>query len=339
MSSHRIEWDVVATEFPDGGSTAEQFHFFLRYAILAPSAQNSQPWLFEVRDEFVDLYADRTRRLPVLDPLDRQLTISCGAALANLLIAMRRFGCPGETEFFPDAANQDLLVRVRVGSPKQPTQQTIDMFDAIVKRRTNRRPFSERPIGYQTADELSLAAELQGAHFVRMHPDQKLAAADLIAEGDRLQLQDRNFRRELSDWTAVSEDRRDGIPGTKKGYGSVTQLAAPLIIRTFDRGDQIAAKEHELATHSPILAALCTDRDDPAAWLSCGLALEDVLLVARSHGIDASYLNQPLERDELRPKFAELVGYKCPQLILRMGFGPDVRPTPRRHLDDVQRPG
>jgi hypothetical protein len=309
------------------------------YAILAPSAQNSQPWLFEVCDEFVDLYADRSRRLPVLDPLDRQLTISCGAALANLLIAMRRFGFPGETEFFPNAANKDRLVRIRGGTPKEPGQQIIDMFDAIVKRRTNRRPFSDRPIGYKTADELSLAAELRGTHFVRMHPEQKLAAADLIAEGDRRQLQDRNFRRELSDWTSVSEGRRDGIPGTKKGYNSVTQLAAPLIIRTFDRGDQVAAQEHELATHSPILCALCTDRDDPAAWLNCGMALEDVLLVARSQGIDASYLNQPLERDELRPKFAELVGFPYPQLILRMGFGPDLRPTPRRSLDDVRVPG
>jgi hypothetical protein len=292
-----------------------------------------------VHDEFIDLYADRSRRLPVLDPLDRQLTISCGAALANLLIAMRRFCFPGETEFFPETNNQDLLARIRVGASKQPTEQTVAMFDSIVTRRTNRRAFSERPVGYQIADELSLAAELQGAHFVRMHPDQKLAAADLIAEGDRRQLQDRNFRRELSDWTAVTEGRRDGIPGTKKGYGDVTQLAAPLIIRTFDRGDQVAAEEHELATHSPILAALCTDRDDPASWLQCGMALEDVLLVARTHGIDASYLNQPLERDELRPKFAELVGFEHPQLILRMGFGPDLRPTPRRLLDDVQMPG
>lgn len=329
---------MVPTDFPDGASVAQRLHFCLRYAILAPSAQNSQPWLFQVHEDFVDLYADRSRRLPVLDPLDRQLTISCGAALANLLIAMRRFSFPGVIEYFPTAGNQDLLARVRLGAPKQPTEEVIAMFDSIVKRRTNRRAFSERPIGYQTADELSLAAELQGTHFVRMHPDQKLAAADLIAEGDRRQLQDRNFRRELSDWTAVSEDRRDGIPGTKKGYGEITKLAAPLIIRTFDRGDQIAAKEHELATHSPILAALCTDRDDPISWLKCGMALEDVLLVARSHGIDASYLNQPLERDELRPKFAELVGYAYPQLILRMGFGPDLRPTPRRLLDDVQVP-
>jgi hypothetical protein len=38
----------------------------------------------------VELYADRTQALAVVDPEDRALTISCGAALPNLRVALRR---------------------------------------------------------------------------------------------------------------------------------------------------------------------------------------------------------------------------------------------------------
>jgi hypothetical protein len=332
------EWEVAAVDFPKDYGLPEQLLFCLRYAILAPSAQNAQPWLFRVEGQSVEVYADRSRALPIVDPSNRQLVMGCGAALLNLLVAIRRFGYSDVTEVLPEGPDSDLLARVRIEPAESPSEETHALFDAITERRTNRRAFSERPIGYQIADELSAAAEQQGAHFVRLSPEQKLAAAGLIAEGDRRQFHDRHFRRELADWTSVDDDRRDGVPGVSKGFGDIMKVAAPLIIRTFDRGDKIAAKEHELATHSPILAALCTDTDDREAWLRSGLALGRVLLVARIHGIDASYLNQPLERPELRPEFAKLIGNGFPQLILRMGFGPPVPPSRRRPVEDVLLP-
>lgn len=49
----------------------------------ARSSHNTQPWPFKVSDGRVELHADRTRALPVNDPYDRGLTISCDAALFN----------------------------------------------------------------------------------------------------------------------------------------------------------------------------------------------------------------------------------------------------------------
>ena len=59
----------------------------LEAAVQAPSSHNTQPWLFRVEDGAVHLLADRTRALPVNDPDDRELTISCGCALLNLRVA------------------------------------------------------------------------------------------------------------------------------------------------------------------------------------------------------------------------------------------------------------
>ncbi|WP_229440580.1 hypothetical protein [Massilia sp. BSC265] len=55
--------------------------------MLAPSSHNTQPWLFRMAESSIDLFADRTRALPVNDPDDRELTISCGCALMHLRIA------------------------------------------------------------------------------------------------------------------------------------------------------------------------------------------------------------------------------------------------------------
>lgn len=86
-------WNLSENQFP-GGSNVDKLRFLLSFAILAPSTHNTQPWLFKIvnNDSLIELYADRTRGLPVVDPDDRELTISCGAALCYLQIALRYFG-------------------------------------------------------------------------------------------------------------------------------------------------------------------------------------------------------------------------------------------------------
>src|SRR5690606_3392640 len=41
-------WAIDPSEFPEGGSVGEQLAFLLRYAVLAPSTHNTQPWRFRV---------------------------------------------------------------------------------------------------------------------------------------------------------------------------------------------------------------------------------------------------------------------------------------------------
>ena len=86
-------WNVSESQFPKDGTKTEQLKFLLNYAILAPSSHNTQPWLFKIiGDNVIELHADRTRALALVDPVDRALTISCGAALSHLQIAIRHLG-------------------------------------------------------------------------------------------------------------------------------------------------------------------------------------------------------------------------------------------------------
>ena len=103
-----------ATREPASPTARELLRDAVRSAVRAPSSLNTQPWLFRlVGDDTLELYADRARALPVVDPRDRELTISCGAALFHLRVALRAAGRAGEVTLLPDPDDPDLLARVR----------------------------------------------------------------------------------------------------------------------------------------------------------------------------------------------------------------------------------
>jgi nitroreductase len=108
-------WDIQESAFRAAHTPAERLYFLLNYAVLAPSVHNTQPWRFQITDNVVDLYADRTRTLEATDPSGRERTISCGAALLYLRIAIRYFGFTATVQPFPDPAMPHLLARVTLG--------------------------------------------------------------------------------------------------------------------------------------------------------------------------------------------------------------------------------
>lgn len=333
-------WNVEESDYPAGRPDAEKMLFLLRYAMLAPSSHNTQPWRFRIRDGAAELFADRGRRLPVVDPDGRELTISCGAALFFLRLAVRHFGRQAVVEPFPDREELDLLARVRLGPPQPPAPDEEILFEAIPKRRTNRGPFgTKRPPGWLLSALGEVAAD-EGAWLRRVEGEElRHAVAALVSEGDRLQLADREFRTELAHWLHPNRSHtRDGIPGYALGFGNLASYMGPLVVRTFDTGRGQAARDRHLAEGSPVLAVLGTDEDTVPAWLQAGQALARVLLRARSENVWAAFLNQPVEVTELRPRLAALLGGGWPQLLLRMGYGAEPVPTPRRPLSEVMIP-
>lgn len=62
-----------------------------------------------------------------------------------------------------------------------------------------------------------------------------------------------------------------------------------------------------------------------------------MLLHACAHDLTASFLNQQVEVDDLRPRLANAIGRtgSYPQLVLRLGYEPDVPHSPRVAVSDV----
>jgi nitroreductase len=78
-----------------------QMKELIRYATLAPSGHNTQPWKFSIKENSIRIFPDFTRHLTVVDPDNRELYISLGCALENLVIAARYAGYDSEVEYFP----------------------------------------------------------------------------------------------------------------------------------------------------------------------------------------------------------------------------------------------
>jgi hypothetical protein len=338
-AANLLAWDVVPSAFPQGGGRAAQARFAIGYAILAPSSHNTQPWNFLISDNEVLLCADRSRSLPVIDPYDRELVISCGAALFNLRVAFARFAVPTQIHLLPQPSDPDILARIAFAPGAAIPPGLAALLEAVPRRRTNRLAFVDEPPPPGLDDKLRAAAAQEGvdATILRAEPDRGRVAA-LISEADRMQFADPHFRRELASWIHPSR-RDDGMPAFSQGMAPLVDAATPIaamVIRTFDVGHGVAAAHEQLARGSPMLAVLATRTDDQEAWLATGQALERLLLVATDAGLCASYLNQPIEVPGLRARLAQdLATARYPQLILRIGRGPDTPPSPRRPLADV----
>ena len=332
-------WCAAIDEFPISGAPSAKLRALAGYAIRAPSSHNSQPWQFRVEGNHLDVRADRRRRLPVVDPEDRELVISCGAFVGYFEVALRHFGYEGAVDLVPAPDDPDLLARIGLGPERDPTLLDRALFAASATRRTHRLPFLARSPEPPLFAELEAYGTRLGGWFRILQSDShRQVIADLVTEGDRRQMADPAFRTELVRWLHPNHTRsQDGMPGWAYGLNDLTGLAVPLIVRTFDTGAGRAAIDRDLALGSPILAILGTPTDTPYDWMITGRVLSHVLLRAAAEGVAASFLNQPIEIPDLRQRLSGLLGTSgYPQMILRMGFplGEDRR-TPRRDLADV----
>jgi nitroreductase len=322
-----------AGSFPRGGTEAQIWEFLLRYAVRAPSGHNTQPWRFDIADGRLCLYADRSRALPVVDPEDRELVMSCGAALAHLTVALRHFGYAGDVTPFPDPADPDLLTTVGLGQAHTPRPGDHQLFRAIDKRHTHRADFETRPVHHQVLAQLERDAHRAGAALHAYTGDEAQSAiATLVGEGDRAQFSDAGFRHELAAWIRPNRTRRpDGMPGYAFGISDLASVLGPTMIATFDTGARQAKKDEQLALTAPALMVLSTAGDTPSDWLAAGQAVAVLLLRAAAHGLAASFLNQPIEVPALRVRLRDLLGGSdSPQLLLRIGYAAPDRATPRR---------
>lgn len=312
--------------------TAEQIKSLLSYAVLAPSSHNTQPWRFEIADGAVSIFADRTRALPANDPDDRELTISCGCALMNLRVAAAHEGIGVAFDITPDSGEDDLLAVVSFNEENSSSEGTSGLFNSIEGRRTYRKCFASRDIPAAILDSLSAIASEEGSWLEVIDSEEdRQKVAELVSEGDSIQWSNPSWRRELAAWMHPRQ-RGDGltVPG-------IVAPIAQVVVRTFDMGNGVGAKDKQLADESPVLAVLGTAGDNVADWLAVGQALEKVLLSAHSQGLQASYLNQPIQVASLRPKLQNLLSQQgFPQILLRLGFPEEeIDAVPRRHLDKV----
>src|SRR5262249_3613515 len=77
---------------------APELHALLYYASLAPSGHNAQPWTVRIDGREIWVGTDSARWLPKVDPANRELMLSVGAFLENLIAAAPAHGFVADCE-------------------------------------------------------------------------------------------------------------------------------------------------------------------------------------------------------------------------------------------------
>jgi hypothetical protein len=314
-------------------ASPELLRHVVEAAGLAPSVHNTQPWRFAIRGTCLELHADPSRRLSVVDPDGRQLHLSCGAALLHARIAARALGLTINVRLLPDPAAPTHLADLEVapGAPASPDD--IGMATAILRRHTHRRAFENKAVPSSLMEVLGNCAASEGAILHQVVADDDLIELEVLLSGaDALQEKDEAYRAELGEWVQRGELRADGIP-----LDALPDVAgSSLRLRDFTLSRPERADGTTPSAERPAVVVLCTDADDPTAWLQAGQALASVLLRAADHGVQAQPLGQVTDilayRLGLRHTL-RLVG--MPQLVLRMGYATHSPITPRRPVDDI----
>lgn len=303
-------------------------------ATLAPSVHNTQPWRLRLVNGRLEIYADRTRQLDVLDPTSRQLLISCGCAIMNARTSLAGDGCATETWRSPNPIIGDLLASIT--AVEGSADPELAALDAVIElRQTNRRQFADEQVPDEVLETLESAASAEGASlFVVRGADQRVSVAKLSQWSDDIENLNPAYRAELRAWTSDDPNRRDGVHSITVPH--VNGLRDEVPIRDFDTHGTGWLPADTRSTRHQTLALLCTKGDSAGEWLRAGEALERVLLEITRHGYSASPLTQvtevPAARVQLRDKLW-LVGY--PHVLVRIGRAPTAPTSRRRRLVDV----
>jgi nitroreductase family protein len=234
----------------------------------------------------------------------------------------------------PDTDDPTLVARLEVDHRHPQPAGLGGHYAAIARRRTNRRPFRDQPISSSVLATLGEATRAEGV-MVRMYddPDEVARIIDLLHDADLADHTEPARTTERQAWVG-GRGRDDGIPIRSLG-------PRPSELRTAfrDLGQAVdVPRDYATFETAPTVAVLSTLHDERVDWLRAGQALERLLLTGTAAGLSASFLNQPLEQDDLRWLVrSPATGVGHSHMILRLGYGGEVPATPRRPLADVQR--
>ena len=307
---------------------------FIRYATLAASGHNTQPWLFRAAGNRIDILPDLARRTPIVDPDDHHLFVSLGCAAENLTLAAAARGRGGDLQFDPSNGG---AVAFTFGH-----QQEADsaLFDAIPRRQSSRTEYDGQAVSGADLRTLAAAVAVPGVDLVLITDRPQISRVrDLVIAGNSAQMADKAFVRELRSWLRFSPrqamETGDGLYSAASGNPVLPAWLGP---RVFDLAFKAAAENDKYARHiasSAGIAVFVARQESPEHWILAGRACQRFALQATALGLRCAFLNQPVEVAGLRPDLAALIGLpgRRPDLVMRYGYGPGLVFSARRRIE------
>jgi hypothetical protein len=319
----------------DGQQLRGDTRELVRYAALAASSHNTQPWRFDLAPNRIDLHPDFARRCPAVDPDDHHLFASLGCATENLVIASRAAGL--EPHVFFDADKRSLRVTFEDSAP-----QSSPLFEAIPIRQCTRTEYDGSSL---TPDELRVLENAGAGRDVGVmlltSAQQKGEVAEYVAAANSVQFADAAWAAELQGWIRFSARDAlrtgDGLYGPVMGSPDVSPWIGKLFMRLAFSANAQNQKDSRNIRSSSAIAIIHSGRNDAEHWIEAGRCYERLALQATALNLRTAFINQPVEVAHMRPQFAQYLGLgeRRPDLVVRIGHAPLATKSLRRPVTEV----
>jgi nitroreductase len=331
-------WQVDEKEFPTGGALEHKLKFLISYAILAPNSHNTQPWLFRVSRNQIEIMPNFKRSLDYSDRTYRELYISLGCALGNILVAAEYFGFSYNVDYLPEDRMEEVAVLVVFSESRKMKSELSVLFPFIPKRVTNRAQYKTEKIKNEILNEAqNLVDESEiNIHFFTKKTDMA-RAGQLIYEAHMFAYGDKYFKEELSKWVRpVYTSKTDGMPLFGLGVPRPLTILARNLIKGVPAKLQ-STKDKKLVASSPGVLVATSNDDTKENWLRAGKILEYILLSFTKNGIVVAPMAGVVEHEPSREKLKKLLKSKeHPLFFARFGYSEiKVHPSPRISASDL----
>lgn len=316
--------------------------FLLKFGVLAPSSHNTQAWQFSINNNEIIIAPDFSRELKASDTNNRQLYISLGCALQNILIAADYYGYKTDYDIKKSLDEKSYLIRIKLKreSDNEPAKKSNHFIDLIKNRVTNRNKHKLSNIL-----DFSFISEIGNKYGEDFKVDliedreQLLKIADLSIKAGIEATGNKNFRKELSRYVKNNTTRSyTGMPCFGMGIPTPISYFAPIMIKFFNMNKLSEKSDRELLEkHTQSFLIISSKTDNEASWIMTGKIYQEISLEALGRGLDTSPMAGIIQIGNFHKNLQKILNTDFrPQFFCRLGQATgQTRHSPRLPLESV----
>jgi molybdopterin/thiamine biosynthesis adenylyltransferase len=262
-------------------------------AVRAPSGGNAQPWQISADQRAITI-ALAPEHTSTMDVAYRASAVAVGAAAFNARVAAAADGVLGPVSFEAGDESSPLRAVLHLADGSDP--ELAALYDAMLARETNRHYGKQVSLPDDVVEVLHATAQREGARLHLMtSPDDIAAAADILAESDRIR-----YLTPLLHTEMISEVRFPGDQAQDSGIDvaslelaradlvKLDVLRRPEVMARLDEwglGTALGSDTRERVLAGSCLAVVSMDGTALTDYARAGAAVEAVWVVAQLHGL------------------------------------------------------
>lgn len=310
-------WHIDPSDFSNDLSHNDKLLFFARYAILAPSGHNTQPWKLLPTEDGLAVHINRSHYLPIDGSglVSVEPYVSVGTFLETFILAAAGFGYAVKLDV---SLHDDKVATLHLAGKLPPKPE---LLAAITSRVSNRKPFDKKPLDATTLKKL-IGTDLTGVGttLVTQRADIDFIATQTESAITTI-MSNPEYRAELSKWVRPNQTRKyDGMPGFTHGFGSLKSLVSKAAVKHAKKQGPQAKHSAELIQQSGALVIVRCRDNSHQTFVNTGRLYARMCVHATKAGLASSALGAAVLDGDSREKVKK--HFKItdrPIFILRLG--------------------